>query len=234
MRLTAYLLALAAAFAPPPVARAGDLSAEVALASDYVFRGFSRTGSEPALQAGFRYQHRGGLFAGAWASTVRFDYDHFADRQRRLELHAFAGYAATLKRGWSGSALLVHYHYPDADRPVDMSYTEASLNLYFRDLVSVTVACTPDFLSSGRSGVFAELAGRYPLPRGVELSAGIGRAELDVSDETGYTYGHLAVGRSAGRFGIDLGYYLSGARDVPNWGEVADGSWALVVSARLP
>ena len=214
---------------------AGGLSAEIAVASDYVFRGFSRTASEPALQAGLRYRHRKGLVAGAWASTVRFDYDgQFADNVRRLELLAFSGYAATFKRGWSGSALLVRYQYPEADQEVDKSYTEANFSIYYRELFSLTVAYTPGFLRSDQSGFFVELSGRYPLTRRFDLSAGIGRGELDLADDTGYTYGHIVVGRGAGRFVIDLGYYLSDAPEFPRWGEVADGNWALVVSARIP
>ncbi|MEM7354961.1 MAG: TorF family putative porin [Acidobacteriota bacterium] len=212
--------------------------AEVGAASDYIFRGFSRSDGEPALQVGLRYLHRSGFFAGGWASTVRFDYDgDFADDTRRFELQAFAGYSTSFGPDWSGSAQVVRYLYPDTDPAVDRSYGEASLTLFFRDLLSVAVAYTPGFLRSNRSGTFFELSGRYPLPRSFELSAGLGRGEVDLGAVDGFTYGHLAVsrpiGRPAARFHVDLGYYHSDAPEFPRWGAAIDGNWALVVSKQF-
>ena len=237
---SAGLFVVATALLAGPVrAQADSLSAEVAIASDYIFRGFSRTGGELAVQAGFNYQLRSGFVAGAWASQVRFDYDDdLAKNLRRFEFQAFAGYAWTLGRGWSGSALLVRYQYPDADAAVARSYTEANFQVYYRELISLTVAYTPGFLRADDSGLFVELSGRYPLAGGFELSTGIGRGELDLDDESGYTYGHIAIGRTlarpAGRLSIDLGYYHSDAPAFPRWGEAVDGDWSLVFSARLP
>jgi len=212
-----------------------DLSAEVSLVSDYVFRGFSRSSVAPALQAGLGFQHRSGFIAGAWASTVRFDYDDdFAVEPRRVELQTFVGYTKNLGPSWSGSVRLARYEYPGAGREVDRSYNETSVSLYFRELVSIHVAYTPGFLRSNRSGFFIELAGRYPLPHGFEISAGFGRGEVPLGDVSGFTYGHAAFGWASERFGLDLGYYLSDAPDFPRWGEVADGNLAFIFSTRLP
>ncbi|OGI56277.1 MAG: hypothetical protein A2V58_08730 [Candidatus Muproteobacteria bacterium RBG_19FT_COMBO_61_10] len=41
----------------------------VALTSNYVFRGISQSDNHAALQGGIDYQHAGGLYAGAWGTT---------------------------------------------------------------------------------------------------------------------------------------------------------------------
>src|SRR3546814_4906071 len=57
----------------------GKFSANVAIASDYVFRGISQTGAAPALQGGFDWAHSIAtdelplnLSLGVWGSNVDF------------------------------------------------------------------------------------------------------------------------------------------------------------------
>jgi uncharacterized protein (TIGR02001 family) len=46
-----------------------DTHYNVAITSNYVFRGISQSDNHVALQGGVDYQHAGGLYAGAWATT---------------------------------------------------------------------------------------------------------------------------------------------------------------------
>ena len=46
------------------------VSGNVGLFSDYVFRGYTQTINEPALQGGFDLEHSTGFYAGVWASNV--------------------------------------------------------------------------------------------------------------------------------------------------------------------
>ena len=76
MKLTASLAAIAAAIAA--VSTAGAASAQdatfafnVAGTSDYVFRGFSQTAEDSALQLGADVTV-GNYYVGAWASNVDF------------------------------------------------------------------------------------------------------------------------------------------------------------------
>ena len=47
-----------------------SFSANVGLYSDYIFRGYTQTQNEPAIQGGFDVEHSSGLYAGTWASNV--------------------------------------------------------------------------------------------------------------------------------------------------------------------
>lgn len=71
------LLAASLATALTSAARADDatpihsFSANVALTSNYMFRGVSQTDDGPAIQGGFDYEYTPlGLYAGVWASNV--------------------------------------------------------------------------------------------------------------------------------------------------------------------
>ncbi len=227
-------LMVAAALAAVPSQAAGSWHATVTAATDYVFRGFSRSDSDAALQAGVRYRHSTGFGAGLWGSTVYFPADEGSANERRVELHGFAGYSAPLTEDWSLSAFLLRYEYPGASAEVDESYSEAEVSLVYRGMFQASLAYTPDVLASGFPGLFAEASGRYPLPRLVDLSGGIGRAELDTPFDASYTYGHLGVGWSHQGLDLELGYYRTDSRPIPRWGEVADGRWVFSLSARFP
>lgn len=61
--------ALAASAAMTGAASAQEISGNIALVSDYVFRGVSLSDNGPAVQGGFDYSH-GIFYAGVWASNV--------------------------------------------------------------------------------------------------------------------------------------------------------------------
>jgi len=49
-----------------------EFSANVALSTDYMYRGGSQTNEQPAISGGFDYAHSSGVYAGLWASNVDF------------------------------------------------------------------------------------------------------------------------------------------------------------------
>ena len=49
-----------------------EVSGNVALVSDYRFRGISQTGEDAAIQGGFDASFDTGLYIGTWASSVDF------------------------------------------------------------------------------------------------------------------------------------------------------------------
>jgi uncharacterized protein (TIGR02001 family) len=74
---------VASAFAAPTVVLADDakpadaapaspytFTANVALVSDYRFRGISQTNGQPAIQGGFDWSHTSGFYLGIWSSNV--------------------------------------------------------------------------------------------------------------------------------------------------------------------
>ncbi|MBL6970364.1 MAG: hypothetical protein ISR68_03100, partial [Campylobacterales bacterium] len=62
-----------------------EVSANVALTSDYIWRGMTQNIKDPAIQGGFDISN-GGYYAGTWASNVKYG-------NSTLELDYYAGYS---------------------------------------------------------------------------------------------------------------------------------------------
>src|SRR5262245_47643526 len=85
--------ALVGAMSLPAKADGPSLSANIALTSDYIFRGISQTSANPAVQGGF--DATWGIFwAGIWASNVDFGgsgVGPFGHDIANLEIDYYAG-----------------------------------------------------------------------------------------------------------------------------------------------
>src|SRR5688572_12631109 len=47
-----------------------NITGNIGLFSQYIFRGLTQTNRDPALQGGFDYAHSSGIYAGTWASNI--------------------------------------------------------------------------------------------------------------------------------------------------------------------
>lgn len=141
------VFAAALAFASPAVAQeeaqpaepigvpgAGlDLAGEVALLSDYRFRGVSRSDEDPALQAALTATHGSGLYAGLRATTLKgLDGFRLRDPAFRdlgdLQLDLYAGYSARLGGGFEADAGAVYYVFAGGQGETDYVEPYASLS----------------------------------------------------------------------------------------------------------
>lgn len=129
MRIPAPLLAL------PLLAGAqvwaddvASTSANLALTSNYISRGFTQSWGRPALQGGVDHLRPSGLFAGAWFSTL--SQKEFRDGPLEVDIYAgMNGSAAGLT--WTAAAY--YYLYPGSSSPAvgnrRYDYAEAKLGL---------------------------------------------------------------------------------------------------------
>lgn len=191
---------------PAPVSAAeGVLSFSVTAGTDYVFRGVSQTLEEPALQVGGHYEHPSGFFAGLWASTVDSPSYRLPRDTREVELDLYLGWGLELPGPWSLVASAVRYEYPVGDDDFDYDYLEGVLAVT-RGPLTLSAAWSDDGLGFYGDSLALELVSRQPLPRRLELAAGLGRYHLGTLDES-YLYWNLGLARRFGRFVVDLGYY---------------------------
>ena len=91
-------------------------SANVGLFNDYLFRGVSQTGGEPAVQGGFDFGYAAGpvnLYAGTWASNVSWLEDAGLYTNSSLEWDFYGGYRGTFGKSDFGYDVgLLQYYYP--------------------------------------------------------------------------------------------------------------------------
>ncbi len=129
----------------PPAPRACTLSANVALATEYVFRGVSQTAEGPAVQGGF--DATCGLFyAGVWASNLDWDI-----AGTDIEMDWYAGIKPKTGRiTWDLG--VIYYSYPsstEAFAGFDNNYVEikvgGSAEVWKDGTLGVTVFFSPDY-----------------------------------------------------------------------------------------
>ncbi|ORU91281.1 MAG: hypothetical protein A6F72_03655 [Cycloclasticus sp. symbiont of Poecilosclerida sp. N] len=125
------ITAIASLLAASGAASAVEISGNVALTTDYVWRGISQTDGSPAIQGGFDAGFGNGLYTGIWASNVDFGGDE------SMELDVYAGWAGEFKSVGVDIGVL-HYAYPTSAPDTDfteayagLSYGPASLTQYF-------------------------------------------------------------------------------------------------------
>jgi uncharacterized protein (TIGR02001 family) len=90
-----------------------QVSGSLTLTSDYLFRGLSQSGEDPALQGGIEYAHDSGFYVGGWGSSVSWLSDADPDVSNSLELDAYAGFRGTFGDSEFGYDVGgIYYWYP--------------------------------------------------------------------------------------------------------------------------
>src|SRR6056300_1465659 len=73
-----------------------SVSYNIGLFSQYIFRGYTQTHQDPALQGGVDIEHSSGFYVGAWGSNISWlneDQWRAYDNGGSVELDIYAGYA---------------------------------------------------------------------------------------------------------------------------------------------
>lgn len=87
------------------------VTANVALVSDYRFRGISQTYNLPAVQGGFDYAHSSGFYLGTWASSVS---NNLFLNGSGMEWDFYGGYKWQLNDAVTLDFGVLQYWYPGA------------------------------------------------------------------------------------------------------------------------
>ena len=209
---------LAAAMLATTSTAIAEISANVTLASDYVFRGISQTDNQLAIQGGFDYEWDNGFYVGTWASNVDSDFFNGAGNDPQTEVDLYAGYKGEYQ-GFGYDVGYLRYEYPgfgDADTNevyVSGSYKWFTLSLNYSDELS--------FLPSNQSAWYMKTALEHTLPWyeiGISTHVGhnfgdafdLGAADF-VKGDSGLTdaYTDWSIGLSKSWMGADYGITYS-------------------------
>lgn len=183
---------------------ASNLSWNLSVTSDYVFRGITQTNFDPALQGGLDYAFGdSGWYVGTWASNVDFNDSDGPD----IELDAYVGYGTSLSDDWSLDAHAVRYTYLGSrDVYGNIDYNEFFVSTTYSDMLTFTLAYAPDYANLDFSSTYFSVGGTWEVGNGFNLNAGVGHTNF--SDSVGsYTDYNLGVSRSFGPVEAALTYY---------------------------
>lgn len=152
--------------------QAFDISANVALVSDYRFRGISQTGKDAAVQGGFDASWEPGFYLGTWASSVDFgDVDDGSGSYGTMEIDYYAGWAGPIGDTDFGIDVgYMYYQYPGDTVNPEGDYQEVYLKGSWRDL-SLGLAYSDDYYAESDELLY--VSGDYSFNLIENLSVGL-------------------------------------------------------------
>ena len=188
-----------------------EVSANVALTSNYVWRGMTQSDNLPAVQGGIDLGYKG-AYLGIWGSNVDFD-----NMETSSEFDIYAGYANELG-AFSYDVNYCQYTYPgDND---ELSFGEASLTLgYDFEIASVSAKyyvgvdthdVSNDSVNGWEPGDGWEVSVSVPLPLEIILDAAYGDYDdagtQNNSDNNFGNYYSVSLSKRFGKFDVSLAY----------------------------
>ena len=257
-------LALATALALPAMSVLAEeaepsnsysVSYNIGLFSQYIFRGYTQTHGDPALQGGVDIEHNSGFYAGAWASNVSWLDDSDAyDNGGSLEVDLYAGYASEIgDTGISYDVGILQYLYPGEVSTgfANANTTEVHLGLGYGWIDTAVHVVTSDdawtwgeVSSSGapsaKGTAYYEINANIPVDElidhkvlnGVTATFHLGYQNFvgsnAVYDNNADSYADWLIGLNKSYSnGIDVGYYYTGTdvRDGNGWWVKRDGKY---------
>ena len=190
--LMAVTLATAGlSLATPAMAQSEDsgftTSANVALTTDYRFRGVSLSGGDPAIQGGFDVAHDSGFYIGTWASSIKGG-PSYGD----VELDLYAGWSGSLSDAVGIDVGVLYYMYPTEDLGLDTDYIEPYAS------ISANLGPAEATLGVAYAPEQDSLGGDDNLYIYTDVGFGIADSPFSVTGHLGYTDGALAPSLLAG------------------------------------
>jgi uncharacterized protein (TIGR02001 family) len=197
-------------------AMAAEVSGNVALGSEYFFRGIDQAGGE-ALSGGFDVAFDSGFYVGTWASSIDFS--------GGLELDYYAGYGGSFSEDVSYDIGYLYYGYPQG--PSTEEFEEIYGSVSFSD-VTVGFAYSDDYYASTGDSTYVYVDYGMSLSETVSLAFHYGTmsADDDANEADDYS---ISLSTEAAGLGFDLSWIDSSE----DGGLFADNEFVLTISKSL-
>lgn len=202
----------------PPV-RAVSFGGDVAVTSDYIYRGFSETDNKGAVQLDLHASLASGTFAGVWTSTLDDKFRPYAG----YKVDEYIGQRFDLGSAWNTSLTATNYSYVAGHQYHSSDYQEIAASVSYLDAWTLSVSAIPNavryrgpFRTARYPAYDVETSGQWHIFNGFYATAGAGyylfsgakSASID-SPTIGYAYGNLGLAFEWHRWRIDVGYFLT-------------------------
>jgi uncharacterized protein (TIGR02001 family) len=198
---------LVAGFTVPAAQAEMEISGNVALTSDYRFRGISQSNDDIAVQGGFDLAWDNGIYIGTWGSTVDFDLDSSQGLNGSLELDYYIGWASDI--GDTGIALDVgylYYDYPGDSSVLEGDYQEIYGSISFWD-ATVGIHYSDDYYAESGDFMYYYADYSFGFAENFSLDLHIGYNDFDDADvflsDGADSYIDYSVGLTASYWAVD-------------------------------
>ena len=92
-----------------------SLSGNIALTSDYIWRGMTQNAGDPSVSGGFDLEDDSGFYLGVWAANVSADDDDTVAGSGSMELDGYLGYSGSFNDDAGYDIGYIAYTYPNYD-----------------------------------------------------------------------------------------------------------------------
>lgn len=160
-----------------------ELTANIGVSNNYIWRGVTQSDDESAVSGGIDYSDKSGLYAGTWISNMsNSSYEH----------DLYAGFAG--KTGELGYDLgLIMYMYP-VDNNVDFTEVYASADI---KNFNFGLALTIDSDAGGDdSDFYMHASGAFEVKKGLMLDALIGNYQYDSPANEDYLHARIGLSKN--------------------------------------
>jgi uncharacterized protein (TIGR02001 family) len=217
-----------------------EFSANIALSTDYRFRGITQTSDDPALSGGFDYSYTPiGFYAGVWASNLDFNVPD--PDPADLEVDFYGGFAGEIG-GFAWDVGGLYYAYPGSDTGpgvADYDYFEVygSLGGEFGAMsATVGINYSPDYFFESDDGIYLYVDVGFGLPGDFSLSGHVGHQWIDDNAQFGtpdYVDWRIGISKDIGPFTFDVAYVDTDLDDSECFGgsDFCDGTGIFTISA---
>jgi uncharacterized protein (TIGR02001 family) len=192
----------------PSSPEAEDFSALVMFASNYFYRGYSKSGNDPTVRGNADYEFRFGedrAYVGSWLSRIDFEDRGFPD-PADVEFYPYVGLNLKLAEDWRFDTSVSRYLFVGKLFGQDSDYNEYSASLHYRDLLSARVDFADNLYNRNHTSMNYEVSGRYPITDSIQLAAGFGYFSGKPAVEYDALYWNLGVSWFFPYGAVDLRY----------------------------
>lgn len=200
-----------------------EITGNVGLFSQYIFRGLTQTDGKPALQGGFDYAHASGFYAGVWGSNISWltDTATYQNGSYSVEIDTYLGFRFPVG-DFTFDVGYLRYNYPG--RQPTPSATKADTDEIYAGVSWKFVSFKYSYSLGDTFGVddakgsdYLDLTATLPIGNtGFNVIGHLGRQQFRGPNRANasYTDWRIAVAREFMGFNLSLGYSDTDATDV--------------------
>ena len=214
-----------AADEPAAAPEVSPITANVTVASNYIYRGLTQTNNKPAIQGGFDYAHESGFYVGNWNSNISWLSDGYGGSGKSgsgavtapIEMDFYAGFKKELiGEGFASDFGVLQYYYPTSGLPGIQSQATTNAAPLTRQGAGVNPSTTE--LYAAQNFTFGPVTGFAKFSYAVSNLFGI-------QNSKGSFYPDLTANYDTGVYGLTVNAHV-GYQYVPNNIVVTSGSSA--------
>jgi uncharacterized protein (TIGR02001 family) len=204
---------------PAQVALAVSFGGDVAVTSDYIYRGYSLTNNKGAVQLDLHGSLQSGTFAGVWTSTLDDKYRPWAS----FDVEEYIGQRFDLSSAWNTSITATNYQYLGGHQQYSSDYQQITASVSYLDRWTLSFSAIPNMLRYwryyriGRYPAYdLETSGQWLIGKSFFITGGAGYYLFTGTDASpirhpsiGYAYGNVGLAYEWHSLRLDVGYFLT-------------------------